>query len=70
MSSKPLCCPYCGKTHLAEASGVFVEMGECLPSGDYEAEGFADGWRCGDCGGEFWTNGPAMPQRGEADKDA
>lgn len=58
-------CPYCGagRDRLARGTDGFIEMGEYRPSfgRGYESEGEAEGYRCIDCGGEFWANGPDMP---------
>jgi DNA-directed RNA polymerase subunit RPC12/RpoP len=58
-------CPYCGKQNTEPAWGVFLEMGEFDGCNSYQSEGNADGYRCLDCRGEFWIDGPAMPEEEE-----
>lgn len=49
-------CPFCGKPGVAplECVVALVKMGE--------SEGTAEPCRCAACGGEFWANGPEIPE--------
>lgn len=58
-------CPYCGSSDTEKATGAFLEIGK-WQGNSHESEGGAEGCRCKDCLGEFWINGPEIPQEKQA----
>jgi len=65
--SKPKACPHCGRRLSAfpleskaeEGLSPFAEFGDWIAADDcHEFEGNLDGWKCGACGGHFFTAPP------------
>lgn len=69
MSERPKACPHCGArenedskapARLQDGLSPFAEFGSFVAADDgYEMEGNLDGFRCGACGGHFFTAPPA-----------
>lgn len=61
MTEKSIHCPYCGAGETNHVHvDTFIEMGE-YNGKSYESEGGVESFRCRNCKGEFWVNGPGIP---------
>lgn len=46
-------CPKCGAANISEECGGYIEIGQWNGS-SYEREMFVEGFKCEDCGQEWW----------------